>query len=129
MIFGKEYDLSLWYMLKVRNQYRKRAIDFIKELPEEFLENIRTSYLKGINNNAGLEDGQDSFYNAQSNVDPSINYKFYIMCRNLYIIKIKTIDGVSRQVFSLILHPNNPSDIAQREKFKEMSLGSICTGQ
>ena len=62
MIFGKEYDLSLWYILKVRNKYRKKTIDFIKELPEEFLENIRTTYLKGINNNVGLDDEEDKFY-------------------------------------------------------------------
>ena len=129
MIFGKEYDLSLWYMLKVRNQYRKKAIDFVKELPEEFLENIRTTYLKGIENNAGVDDGQDKFYNVQSKINPNIYYKFYIMCRDLYIYKIRIVDGISRKVFSLVLNPNDSSDIMHLEKSKERMLGSICTGQ
>ncbi len=129
MIFGKEYDLSLWYMLKVRNQYRKKAIDFVKELPEEFLENIRTTYLKGIEKNAVVGVGQDKFYNVQSKINPNIYYKFYIMCRDLYIYKIRIVDGISREVFSLVLNPNDSSDIMHLEKSKERMLGSICTGQ
>jgi len=129
MIFGNEYDLSLWYMLKVRNQYRKKAIDFIKELPENLLENIRTTYLKGIENNAGLDDEKDPFDDIQSSVDPNIYYKFYIMCRDLYIHKIQIVDGVSREVFSLVLQPNDAISIIQMEKSNKKSLGSICTGQ
>ena len=53
MIFGKEYDLSLWYMLKVKNLYLGKTINFIKELPEELLNNIQTTYIKGTNNNWG----------------------------------------------------------------------------
>ncbi len=129
MIFGKDYDLSLWYILKARNKYRKRIIDFIKELPEDFLENIRAAYLKGINNNVGLNDEQDKFYKVQSNVDSNIYYKFYIMCSDLYIDKIKIINGVSKNLFSVSLIPNNHNYIEQMNKNKEISLGSISTGQ
>ena len=129
MIFGKEYDLSLWFILKVRNKYRKKTIDFIKELPEEFLENIRTAYLKGINNNVGLDNEEDKFYKVQSNVDSNIYYKFYIMCSDLYIDKIKIINGVSKKLLSLTLIPNNPYYIEQMDKNKEICLGSISTGQ
>ena len=129
MIFGNEYDLSLWYMLKVRNQYRKKAIDFVNELPEELLSNIRTTYFKGIKKNAGLNDGYAAFYNIQSNIDPNIYYKFYIMCRDLYIYKIKIINGVEKKVFSLILHPNDFNDVLEMNKYNEKSLGSICIGQ
>lgn len=125
----KEYDLSLWYISKVRNQYRKRAVDFVKELPEEFLENIRTCYLKGINNNAGVDDGDDTFYNVRSKCDPNIYYKFYIMCRDLYIEKIRIVDGVSRTLFSIMLSPNDSSDIVHLKKSKERMLGSISIGQ
>lgn len=129
MIFGNEYDMSLWYILKVRNKYRKSIIEFIKELPEEFLENIRTAYLKGIDKNVGLDDEEDKFYKVQSNVDSNIYYKFYIMCGDLYIDKIKIINGVSKNLFSLTLIPNNPNHIEQMDKNKEIYLGSISTGQ
>ena len=129
MIFGNEYDMSLWYILKVRNKYRKSIIEFIKELPEEFLENIRTTYLKGIDKNVGLDDEEDKFYKVQSNVDSNIYYKFYIMCGDLYIDKIKIINGVSKNLFSLTLIPNNPNHIEQMDKNKEIYLGSISTGQ
>ena len=100
MIFEKEYDLSLWYISKVRNQYRKRAVDFVKELPEEFLENIRTCYLKGINNNAGVDDRNDTFYNVRSKGDPNI-----------------------------FISPNDSSDIVHLKKSKERMRGSISIGQ
>ena len=129
MILGNEYDMSLWYILKVRNKYRKSIIEFIKELPEEFLENIRTAYLKGIDKNVGLDDEEDKFYKVQSNVDSNIYYKFYIMCGDLYIDKIKIINGVSKNLFSLTLIPNNPNHIEQMYKNKEICLGSISTGQ
>ena len=129
MIFGKEYDLSLWYMLKVKNIYFGKTIKFIKELPEELLNNIQTTYIKGIGNNSGLDDKQDPFYNIQSEVNPNIHYKFYIMCRDLYIFKIQTINGVDRVIFSIILSPNNSNDIINLEKNKKRTLGSICIGQ
>lgn len=129
MIFGKEYDLSLWYMSKVKNPYWRKIINFIKELPEELLNNIRTTYIKGIDNNSGLEDKQDPFYNIQSKIDPSIYYKFYIMCKDLYIYKIQTIDREERQIFSITLSPNNATDIINLEKNIERTLGSVCTGQ
>ena len=129
MIFGKEYDLSLWYMTKVKNPYWRKIINFIKELPEELLNNIRTTYIKGIDNNSGLDDKQDPFYNIQSKIDPSIYYKFYIMCKDLYIYKIQTIDGEERQIFSITLSPNNATDIINSEKNIERTLGSVCTGQ
>ena len=129
MIFGKEYDLSLWYMLKIKNIYGKKAIDFIKELPEEFLENIRATYFNGINNNAGLDDNTSEFYNVKSSVDSNIYYKFYIMCRDLYMYKYQINDGINREIFSLVLSPNDSSDILQLGKKQERTLGSICTGQ
>ena len=129
MIFGKEYDLSLWYMLKVNNYYRKKAIDFIKELPEVFLENIRTTYFDGIEHNAGLDDKQDPFYNIQSSVNPNIYYRFYIMCRELYISKVQIVDGVSRGVFVLVLNPNDIDSIIEMQKTNKKFLGSIGLGQ
>ncbi len=128
MIFGKEYDLSLWYMLKVKNLYGKKAIDFVKELPEEFLKNIKTVYFKGIGTNSGSFNNRDSFYNVSSNTDSDIYYKFYIMCSDLYMYKIRMTDGADRVVFSLILSPNNPNDIMHLEKNNRRTLGSICTG-
>lgn len=129
MIFGKEYDLSLWYMLKVKNKYRKKTIDFIKELPEEFLENIRAAYCKGTEKNAGLDDEQDPFYNIQSSVDPNIYYKFYIMCRDLHIYKMKTVDGVKREFFSLVLNQNDAKSIVDMPKNHKKPLGIISVGQ
>lgn len=129
MIFGKEYDLSLWYMLKVKNLYLGKTINFIKELPEELLNNIQTTYIKGTNNNRGLDDKQDPFYNIQSEVNPNIYYKFYIMCRDLYIFKMQTTNGVDRVIFSITLSPNNSNDIINLEKNKKRTLGSICIGQ
>ena len=128
MIFGNEYDLSLWYMLKVRNRYRKKTINFVKELPEELLENIRTTYLKGIKNNSGVGDDKDEFYNVRSKVDSDTYYKFYIMCRDLYIIKTQVVAGARRQVYSLCLSPLSPDEIMHLKNSKERQLGSVGIG-
>ena len=129
MIFGNKYDLSLWYMLKVKNLYSKKTIDFVKELPEEFLENIRAAYIKGIDNNIGLDNDKDPFYNIKSSAEPNTYYKFYIMCKDLYMYKIQAVDGVDKKVFSLVLSPNDSNGIMDLKNNHGKPLGSICMGE
>ena len=128
MIFGEQYDISLWFILKVQNKYREKAVGFIKEIPEEFAENIRTIYKeKFINRNDGKER-PESFYNVPSEIDPNIYYKFNIIDGNLYMYKIKKTNGVSKEVFSLILSPFDYRNIGKWKKPIEKSLGSIGIG-
>jgi len=65
-------------------------------------------------------DKQNPFYNIQSEVNPNIYYKFYIMCRDLYVFKIQNINGVDRVIFSITLSPNNSNDIINLEKNRIM---------
>lgn len=128
MIFGKEYDLSLWYMLKVNNIYKKEVINFVKELPQEFLDNIRVTYINGIDHNSGVGDDQNPFYNVQSDKDPNVYYKFYIMCGELFMIKYHTIDGVITRTFSLCLFPVNLELLQKLPNISGISLGDVGKG-
>ena len=46
MIFGKEFDSSLWQILKTDKKNRKAIVEFIKELPEELLEKIQEDVIE-----------------------------------------------------------------------------------
>lgn len=35
MIFDKDYDTSLWFILKSDEKNRKEIVEFIKEIPED----------------------------------------------------------------------------------------------
>ncbi len=128
MVFGNKYDSSLWYILRVKNVYRNKINGFIKELPEQFIENIQT-YNEQIENNSFSQERDYDFFNIPSDVDPSIYYRFYYMCHDLYMIKIQNINGVERQLFSLILQPLDLENVEAKDKPLKKSLGTVGIGQ
>ncbi len=124
MIFGKEYDLCLWYMLKVRNQHRRKAIELIKELPEDFLNNIRTASFEKINRVKDVPERSKEFYYSRSNTNPRISYNFNFNGPSLNIDKY--IDG--KTVFSIMLSPITPQNIMKVNETKQKELGLGCFG-
>ena len=135
MLFGEKYDLSLGYILKVKNHFSKKTIEFIKELPEELIENIRNTYDEGIDRNHGVFDMTNSekrprsFYEVYSKDTPDICYKFFIMSNELYIIKSKIVNEAKVDVFSLTLNPLEARDISKMAYQAKYKLGSVSVGE
>ena len=135
MLFGEQYDLSLGYILKVKGQHREKAVSFIKELPEELIENIREVYDEGLECNHGIFDMTNSekkprsFFEIYSKDNPDICYKFYIMCKELCIVKSKIVNEAKVDVFSLTLKPISERDILRMSDNVEFNLGSISSGE
>ena len=49
MIFSKEFDKSLWYILEADVENRNNIVNLIKSLPEDFIAKISDS-LKYVDN-------------------------------------------------------------------------------
>ena len=69
MIFDRGYDASLWYIVKADRKNRKEISDFIKEIPEELLENIRIAINKPKNGKFHLDGETSDFYRCVSKND------------------------------------------------------------
>ena len=136
MIFGKEYDLSLWYMLNVKNRNRRKIIKLIKELPEEALEKIKIVYSEIMHNNELYRlDRSDevikvSSYTVPSDTETNVCYTIDSNCAEIIVIKKAMINGSFKNVFTLILWGTGN---ALLERFKEVDrhicFGSITKGQ
>ena len=132
MLFGEQYDLSLGYILKFKGRFSKKTIEFIKELPEELVDNIREIYDEGIETNHGIFDMTNSekrprsFYEIYNN---DICYKFYVMCKELYIVKSKIVNEAKVDVFSLSLKPLDLKDVMGMKEQTELHLGSVSIGE
>ena len=135
MLFGEKYDLSLGYILRIKGNCRDKTIDFIKELPEEFIENIRQIYGEGLETNHGIfditnsEKRKRSFFELYSKDKPDISYKFYIMCKELCIVKSKIVNEAKVDIFSLSLKPLEVEDIKNMREGTEIHLGSVSIGE
>ncbi len=137
MIFGKEFDLSLWYMLNTKNKYRKKIIELLNELPEEAFEKIENLYSEIIYNRQILEKHrineiiQTSTYIISNNLNPDTSYKIYSNAGNLIIDKRKKINGNIKDVLSLELSRLDFDSFKYYKNgdIKNISIGSIGIGQ
>ena len=76
MIFGNDYDNSLWYMLNVDNDNREEIINFLKELPPELIFKIR-KVINALYNGEYKRSKKSTIYDCvDSPTDPQIDYDF-----------------------------------------------------
>jgi len=134
MIFGNGFDEALWYMLKADRKNRKRIVEFIKGIPEELLEEIKSAveqYQKW--KKEGYVDGvwnpQTDFKVISGTADKSLNeyYNFYLYGNGtLSFYKSTGSKKEEDELFDLELFDiNNPSEIETLDG--EELLGTITT--
>jgi len=126
MIFDKDYDASLWYILRADRRNRKEIAEFIKGIPEKLLDNIRAS-IKNLDKKEFCFDGETSdFYSCASANDPSIYYYFQIDEDNALTITKALYDGnIEEELFQLMLFPVSPDCAKNLENFEEEWLGTV----
>jgi len=114
MILSKEYDNSLWCLINGDNSHNHLITNFIHELPNEFLNQIkqaiidRQSILDIRYINPDLLDDTDKLsrtFDADKNIKYS--YSLDIVFGNLKIIKVINHGNSYEQVFNLSLEPTN----------------------
>lgn len=124
MIFGKEYDLSLWYIIKADKRNRYKIIEFIKEIPIDLINNIDLAIEKSKNEEIDYSKYDGNIYKITSYKDSNIKYYFYIdnidYC--LTIAKEYNNDGKRQTLFELMLFPLRLEMI---KMFDEEWIGTI----
>ncbi len=107
MIFNDEYDASLWCMIKADKKNRKELVDFLKEIPEELIINVRTAI-----NKAQEEQFEDETFSERyiSKDNPSIYYSYDVDFMNLTITKSIDDGKTEQDLFRLTLNPISLED-------------------
>ena len=126
MIFGKDYDASLWYIVKADRKNRKEIVKFIKEIPEQLLKNIRISIEKLDRKEFDFDGETSDFYSCASNNDSKIYFYFQIDEDGALTITKSLYDSsIEDELFELMLFPVNPEYVKQLENFEEEWLGTV----
>jgi hypothetical protein len=126
MIFDKDYDASLWFILKSDAKNRKEIVEFIKEIPEELLEKIKESINKAKKEEFDFQDEFLDYYSCQSKNDPHISFYFQLDEDNaLTLIKSHTDENTKEDLFELVLFPINKDFVKMLDFFEGEWLGTI----
>lgn len=128
MIFADGYDTSLYYMLKGNNFDKIKILKFIKDLPDELINNIQIETHDYLNNKDIVGKKDQTFYNIYSVKYPNIKYKFKINCGDLYIDKINVNNGKDKVLSSISLHYFKREYLKNIYSEYGMSLGIFSTG-
>jgi len=123
MIFGKEYDASLCYILKSNVMNRNEIIKFIEEIPDELIENIKKS----------IEDARHHYsYNERDKSIPTNVYcgdnVFHFLLRpdfGLEIIKAYEKEDKLQVLFELTLIPVDLEYLKKFELFEDEWIGNV----
>ena len=119
MIFDENYDRSLWYILKADRKDRKELVDFIKELPEEFLSMIRSAIeeekkgeVKDISNRYISKNNPNAYY------DFDLDYGL--------TITTGIFDGeMEEDKFEILLFPTTLEEIDEMGYTNKLIVGTI----
>ena len=122
MIFDKDYDAALWYIVKVDKKNRKEITDFVKEIPDKLLENIRVSIQKFKDGEYNSNDEKLDYYRCNSDNDPRVNYYFQIDDDECLTIKKSFNDD---NIFELMLFPIGPERVKYLDNFEEEWVGCV----
>ena len=126
MIFDRDYDASLWYIVKADRKNRKEIAAFIKEMPEELLENIRVAIEKLKKEKFHFDGETSDFYRCACKNDPRIYYYFQIDEDQCLTITKALYDGVNEDdLFELMLFPISPEYAKELENFEEEWIGTV----
>lgn len=129
MIFDKEYDTSLWYMIKSDRKNRKAIINFIKEIPEDLLDRIQVALSKVKKGQLDYDSFNDEICMCKSEKDPNIEYYFDIDDIDMSLTLSKEFnDGkMGQQLFEIVLYPFDLEEAKRLEYYEEEPLGTIAT--
>lgn len=128
MIFDKDYDASLWYIVKADRKNRKEISDFIKEIPEKLLENIRLSINKLKNGEFHFDGETSDFYRCFSKNNPRVCYYFQIDDAECLTITKSLYDEANEDdLFELMLFPVSPEYVNELENFEEDWIGTLTS--
>ena len=121
MIFGKDYDNALWYIVNSDRNGKKQLVDFIKELPEEMINCVSTTIKKISDNDYTCDDLQGVYQNKD---DPSISYAYLLHGDNSLSIKKYMVDSGNRKdIFRLLIYPLSRDDIKNIRFWNTKCLG------
>lgn len=126
MIFSKDYDASLWYIVKADRKNRKEITSFIKEIPEKLLENIRVSIEKIAKNEFDFDGETSDFFRCASKNEPRTYYYFQIDEDACLTITKAFYDGINEDdLFELMLYPISPEYAKELENFEDEWIGTV----
>lgn len=128
MIFNKEYDNSLYYMMKAKDIGSLRAMKLVSELPEEFVEKIRSALYDYEFDYDTYKKIEPSFFSIHSKLNPNIKYTFNINGGDLDITKYKVRNGIEKQVSSVNLSPTDPEKMKNSKSDYGYGIGIFSTG-
>ena len=126
MLFDKDYDASLWFILKSDKKNRKEIIEFLKDMPEVFLERIRES-IEQIKKDEFDFDGKDAdYYKCHSRSDSSIYYYFQIDKDNALTITMSYTNGsTDKEMLELMIFPMNLEYVKKLGFFEGEWIGTL----
>ena len=137
MIIDRDYDASLWYIIKSDRKNRKEIVNFIKELPEEFLKKMRLSIEKSGKEQLNFDEPNLDFneysdhYTYPNKNSPGIYYYYQInqIKEKQSLTIVKTFyDGVKEDdIIELKLFPINLEYAKEMNNFEEEWIGNVTT--
>jgi len=129
MIFDEKFDQSLWCIIKGDKKNRNKIVNFIKELPQEFIEMVRD----GIEKYRKIEDPFESKeeisgeYETQNNVIYHFDIIRFCMVNYLRLSKFILNEKIDDSDIRLELTDGGVKDIEEWDNFDELGLGVSTT--
>lgn len=124
MIFNKEYDASLWYIVKADRKKGKEIVEFLKGIPDDAISAIR--------NEIELQKGNDvlevpKIHRFMSKNESNIYYDFDVDPSDLCLTISKGIDDgkMGIDLFEIMLFPINLEELEELEYSDEEWLGIV----
>ncbi len=123
MIFDKDYDTSLWYIVNSDRKNGKALVKLLRELPREFIFKIRETLAKAKSDE--IED--DISFRVYDSVygDVFYNFNFDPFDTCITITKGIVAGEMEEDLFELMLCPITKDEIESLEYSDEEWLGTV----
>ena len=131
MIFEKDYDTTLYYLMKADKKNRNELIDLINNLPKELIESIKIS-LQKLENKEFLYDKESSnIFQKNSKTNNHIFFYYQIDEDKALTISKEYNDGKTcKTIFKIIFFPINHEYIKEcMNNFEDEWLGTITSNK
>ncbi len=124
MIFDKDYDTALWYIVRADKKQGKEILEFLRGIPEEAITKIRDE-IKFQKENDPLETPE--IHRFMSKDEPNMYYDISVEPVDMSLTITKGIeDGkFGKDIFELILLPVNLELLEQMEYSIEEWIGGV----
>ena len=121
MIFGKDYDRSLWYIVNGDKKNSKKLVQFLRELPIEIVDKARATIAKKDELEGDVSFGcRDKVY---TDVYYDFDYTSYDSC--ITITKGFDDGKLGEDQFELMLFPVTKEELELMEFSDELWLGTV----